>query len=115
VIGPCAKRRVVATLVTKDNEAYTAENLCANPQPVCPRLPGEGYEKCETVCGSLGHAEERAIQMAKRFKPIMSTLEGSTVFVTHHYACKGCSALCESNGIAVVCTAPVDSERTPNQ
>ncbi len=55
--GPCAKMTVRCTLVTPAGEHIVGTNHCENPQPVCPRAPGEGYEKCTSVCRQVGHAE----------------------------------------------------------
>lgn len=112
MIGPCAKRRVFATLVTTDNRTFSAENLCMNPQAVCPRLPGEGYAKCRDVCQSIGHAEALALDEAYAAD---ADPHGGTVFVSHHYACGPCTAQMDAAGVHIVCTAPVDSERTPDQ
>lgn len=57
----CAKRQVTCTLVTPDGRRFVGTNGCDNPQVTCPRLPGEGYEKCKTVCKQPGHAEEMAL------------------------------------------------------
>lgn len=113
MIGPCAKRRVVATLVLPDGRTFTAENLCANAQATCPRLPGEGYEKCDSVCQLMGHAEMRALDTADDFEDVDT--QGARMYVGHHYACSTCETILRNAGIDVICTAPVDSERTPNQ
>lgn len=60
----CAKRRVLAVVYARDGRSYTGTNDCANPQPACPREPGEGYAKCSTVCGQHGHAEAMALRAA---------------------------------------------------
>jgi hypothetical protein len=64
MMGPCAKTQVRCTLVTPYGALFVGENACANPQPTCPRLPGEGYEKCKSICRQLGHAETVALQRA---------------------------------------------------
>ena len=43
-MGPCAKTTTRCTLVTPGGTHIVGTNECRNPQPVCPRLPGEGYE-----------------------------------------------------------------------
>lgn len=105
--GPCAKRRTQAVLTTVDGKVFVAENVCLNPQPACPRLPGEGYEKCKTICQQIGHAEEQVIRAAGE------EARGSTIEVTHWYACKPCESLAHQAGVKEVrCIAPQDSERT---
>lgn len=93
LFGPCAKHRTQAVLVAENGQTFVGENVCLSPQAVCPRLPGEGYEKCKTVCKQLGHAEEHAIAAAG---PLAN---GATITVTHWYACDKCKALCEASGI----------------
>lgn len=62
----CAKKKVVCILVTADGEhSFSGTNNCANPQEVCPRKEGEGYEKCKSICNQPGHAEEVALKKAQ--------------------------------------------------
>lgn len=56
----CAKTIVIATLHA-GKRSFLGVNYCHTPQQVCPRLPGEGYEKCHTVCNQVAHAEVDAI------------------------------------------------------
>lgn len=60
----CAKKIVTATLVTASGEVFRDTNYCFAPQVTCPRLPGEGYEKCISVCRQPAHAEVNAIRQA---------------------------------------------------
>jgi hypothetical protein len=115
VIGPCAKRRTIALLVLKDGVAFIGENLCNNAQRVCPRAPGEGYEKCKTVCGQEMHAEEAAILTAQIAGHSDEEIRGARMAVSHHYGCAACTALLDKHGITADFIAPADSERTPNQ
>lgn len=100
--GPCAKTRVFCTIVALDGQRFVGENLCANPQPVCPRLPGEGYEKCKTICVQLGHAEEVAAKMAG------ADASGGTAYIEGHtYACDPCKGALAAIGVLnVVIGAP---------
>lgn len=83
--GPCAKARVTCTLTLPDGGTVVGENWCANPQPVCPRLPGEDYTKCETICQQEGHAEQVAVRLAgPRAVGAVAVLRG------HGYACRAC-------------------------
>lgn len=84
-MGPCAKARIKCTLVTTDGDHVIGENWCLNPQEVCPRAPGEDYEKCKTICRQLGHAEDMAVRLAgEKAKGAAAFLEG------HTYACMSC-------------------------
>lgn len=60
----CAKKQVTCVLVKGEEIIAVGRNSCRNPQTTCPRLPGEGYEKCKTVCDQPGHAEEIALERA---------------------------------------------------
>lgn len=60
----CAKRVVTCYLVTFAGETFVGRNTCHEPQEVCPRAPDEGYEKCQSVCKQIGHAEEVVLAMA---------------------------------------------------
>lgn len=81
----CAKATVRCTLVTREGEQIIGENWCANPQPVCPRTPGEGYEKCKTICRQEGHAEVVALRIAG------AKARGSRAYIEGHtYACMDC-------------------------
>lgn len=83
--GPCAKTTTRCTLVTPDGEHIVGENWCENPQPSCPREPGEGYEKCKNICRQVGHAEEVAVMLAgDKARGARAYLEG------HTYACMNC-------------------------
>lgn len=108
LFGPCAKRRTQALLITETGKRFVAENVCLNPQPVCPRQEGEGYEKCQTICQQLGHAEAQVIEAAG------SEARGSEIHVTHWYACKPCAEKARFAGVLEIhCVAPQDSVRTP--
>lgn len=60
----CAKKRVFCTIKTISGKRFYGENLCDNPQAICPREPGEDYAKCESICQQRGHAEIQAIRAA---------------------------------------------------
>lgn len=58
----CAKRTVLAVIEDAEGRVLSwGSNVCLSPQAVCPREPGEGYEKCRSVCRQVGHAEEVAL------------------------------------------------------
>lgn len=92
--GPCAKTTVRCTLVTPSGERIVGENWCAKPQAACPREPGEGYEKCKTVCQQEGHAEAVAVRVAGE-KAV-----GSRAYIEGHtYACQSCQETLFASGV----------------
>lgn len=95
--GPCAKTRVTCTVTFSDGRRLVGENLCRNPQPVCPRAPGEGYEKCTTVCDQIGHAEQVAVQLAGG-----NLLGGHAVLRGHTYACRECQEALFGAGLSTL-------------
>lgn len=85
-LGPCAKTRVRCEVTLTDGTVLTGENWCMEPQKACPREPGEGYEKCQTVCRQLGHAEAVVARYADEV-----SFEGATaVLIGHTYYCQDC-------------------------
>jgi hypothetical protein len=81
----CAKTTVRCTLVTPGGEHIVGTNACANPQEICPRAPGEGYEKCTSICDQRGHAEVQAVAIAgEKARGARAYIEG------HTYACMAC-------------------------
>lgn len=97
----CAKRTVVCILLDKHGRMVaTGTNKCDNPQPSCPRLPGEGYEKCESVCMQDGHAEIQAIRSAK--KRGFGLTGGTAIVAGHDHVCEHCRKWLERVGITDV-------------
>lgn len=85
MIGPCAKATVTCTLVAPDGERFVGTNYCRYAQPICPRRQGEGYEKCRSICGQIGHAETVAVALAG------PKAVGSRAYLQGHtYACQSC-------------------------
>lgn len=80
----CAKAVVRAYLLGNDGIVYYGENIAHQPQEFCPRAPGEGYEKCHSVCRTAGHAEEMAIREAG------AAAFGGFMLVDYHYICESC-------------------------
>ena len=78
----CAKQKVICRLVLLNGEVIEGENACLEPQDSCPREPGEGYHKCESICRQQGHAEQQAVRNAagKNLKGATATLSGHTYF-----------------------------------
>lgn len=97
----CVKRPVSAVVTLKDGRILIGGNVCTNQQSTCPRQPGEGYEKCYTVCGQIGHAEQVAIRLI-----VAEQLAGSaTSHVTsvdvygHHGPCDACKRMLVAFGL----------------
>jgi deoxycytidylate deaminase len=95
-MGPCAKRRVRCVVITA-NGSFWGENVCKYPQRVCPRKEGEGYEKCKTVCGQIGHAEEVALAAAASAG---ADMKGSVAqLYGHTRACSECQKALGMHGV----------------
>ena len=96
----CAKRRVIAVLIPKDNgypPHYIGRNTCLSPQDVCPREEEEDYTKCKTICKQTGLSEENVLRYAG------SRAKGATVVVVGHYhCCDQCKDLMSKAGVAEV-------------
>lgn len=94
-LGPCAKTTVRCTLMLANGDHVIGENWCANPQPVCPRSPGEDYTKCKTICQQEGHAEQVAVRLAgSRAVGAIAILRG------HTYACQACQEALFGAGVS---------------
>lgn len=96
-VGPCAKTQVRCTLTAPLGETVVGENVCLNPQPRCPRAPGEGYEKCKTVCQQIGHAEEVAVAAAG---PLAKRAEA--VIEGHTHVCGDCLKTLREAGVGPI-------------
>jgi cytidine deaminase len=100
VSGPCAKRTVSCMILTTDGGMFLGSNACENPQAACPRAPGEGYEKCTTICQQGAHAEIQALESAQaagaNFKDAVAFIRG------HHYICEPCGAALKAAGVLQV-------------
>jgi len=92
----CAKRHVVA-IIEKDGKFYVGSDWCRNPQKKCPRLPGEDYTKCKTICDQDGHAELDAIKNAKG-----DTKGGIMYLIGHDHCCDPCLAAMKKAGIETI-------------
>lgn len=84
-IGPCAKRTVQCTIIGASGKRYVGSNACTNPQKTCPKADDEGYEKCKTICGQIGHAEEVALAKAGD-----DALGAKAILSGHSYFCISC-------------------------
>lgn len=92
----CAKRHVVA-IIENNGEYYFGSDWCRNPQKKCPRLPGEDYLKCKTVCKQDGHAELDVIKNAEG-----NTKGGVMYLIGHDHCCEPCLAAIKKAGIETV-------------
>lgn len=108
--GPCAKRRVQCMLHFPGLAPIIGENDCANPQQTCPRLPGEGYEKCKTICQQGGHAEMAALEKAEKWD--LSVAGWKATLRGHHYFCEPCGLALKAAGIVRITVA--HDEGDPN-
>lgn len=94
MIGACAKTTVTCTLIACDGRHYIGTNYCKNAQSVCPRAPGEGYEKCVSICNQAGHAEIVALGRAGQ------SAKGARAYVLGHtYACRECQEALYAAGV----------------
>jgi deoxycytidylate deaminase len=103
-MGPCAKRTVTCRIENEhpsgEVEWVEASNACENPQPTCPREPGEGYEKCKTICRQGGHAETEAVALAA--KSGIDIRGGTAIVRGHYWICEPCGAALRAAGVARV-------------
>lgn len=107
-IGYCAKRRVQCTIYATNGREYTGENLCAKPQPVCPRQPGDDYSLCRIVCRQIGHAEEVALAVAG------DDADGAVAIVQGHTRiCQSCRDALQEAGVTTAYIAQDNGAPTP--
>lgn len=95
--GPCAKTTTRCTIITVDGERITGENWCERPQKTCPRIMGEGYEKCKSICEQIGHAEEVAVMLAGS-----DARGGTAVLSGHTYYCMSCQHALFAAGVVAL-------------
>ena len=99
--GPCAKQTVGCLIEAPDGQFFAGANVCANPQLMCPRAPGEGYEKCQSICHQIGHAEEVALSYAGE------NARGATAWVYGHtHACRSCQEALYGAGVLTIGVRP---------
>lgn len=98
--GPCAKRQVECVIHTSDGRRHVGRNDCANPQAVCPRAPGEGYEKCRSICDQAGHAEIEALRAVDRSNS--SAVGARAVLLGHYWMCEPCGRALLEAGVGVI-------------
>lgn len=122
-MGPCAKRQVSCDIYLDDDifPIIRAQNDCENPQAVCPREEGEGYEKCKTICRQSGHAEQqaaaqlntmRASTSLKTFDGMLRKRRVSAVVQGHTYVCRECQEALHAAGVKWISVEHNMRERT---
>lgn len=93
----CAKQTTRCRIVTVDGEEFIGENFCLNPQQSCPRVEGEGYDKCLSICNQVGHAEQVAVKLAGyKAKGAVAYLSG------HTYFCMECQHALFEAGVTLI-------------
>ena len=97
-LGLCAKKRVVCVLIKDGLVIGVGANDVRRPQEVCPRLPGEGYEKCRTVCDQPAHAEVAAIRDALCRGHAVSGAKAWVHGIRH--VCSACQASLAACGVS---------------
>ena len=95
----CAKVKVRCTIIAKEGRTFQGTNMCMNPQRVCPREPGEGYQKCKSVCHQIGHAEMVALENAG------DAANGALAIVEKHRGvCTDCLSALKDAGVREILT-----------
>jgi pyrimidine deaminase RibD-like protein len=103
LIGPCAKATVTCEIIATNGQRFVGTNYCNNAQAVCPRVIGEGYEKCASICDQVGHAEVVAVGLAG------DNAKGATAYLSGHtYACQPCQEALFGAGVAFLSVASKD-------
>ena len=106
--GPCAKKQVLCTLILANGVRVFGSNFCHNPQKVCPREPGEGYDKCRTVCAQPGHAETNALAHAALMG---ESVVGARAFITGiSHVCRECQEALYDAGIISISRGPAPQD-----
>jgi deoxycytidylate deaminase len=93
----CAKRRVRCEIVTNTGAIFESTNWCDKPQKTCPRLPGENYDKCKSICHQQAHAEINALNALKLNG--FTANEAKAYVYGIDYVCKECSRALFEAGI----------------
>lgn len=87
----------MVALVHPDGRWWSGTNWCRNPQPVCPRGPGEDYTKCTTVCQQAGHAETEAIKKAGK-----NAAGCTAILFGHTHYCGACQVALREAGVVAM-------------
>ncbi len=67
------------------------------------RAPGEGYEKCQSICQQAGHAEAEAVKAAGE------AARGATAYLWGHYwMCEPCGRALREAGVISVTVYPAE-------
>ena len=91
----CPKRHVVAKVEAIEGNTFYGTNAIRNDSITeCPRLGGEGYEKCKQICGQKAHAEIDALEKAGR-----EAIGGTLTITGHIRICDECLVAAVNAGI----------------
>jgi DNA (cytosine-5)-methyltransferase 1 len=91
--GRCAKRNVTAILI-KDDKYWIGTNWCETPQNECPRITGDNYTKCTSICKQHSHAEIDVLEKAG------NEASGSVLYLENHdHICDECKEALNKNGV----------------
>lgn len=98
----CAKTTVMCRITLPEDSkgivrVVVGYNDCENPQTVCPRALGEGYEKCKTICNQQGHAEIQAL--AAVHAAGLKAYGACAEIWGHTHACKDCQEALYAAGV----------------
>lgn len=90
----CARKTVICVIEAANGDVVRGNNYCDNPQEKCPRMPGEDYTKCKTICKQQHHAEVNAINK------FTGDPDGAVAYVIgHDRVCDECSRALKLAGI----------------
>lgn len=96
----CAKKRVTCIIITRKGDAFWGENTCDEPQEICPREDGEGYDKCTEVCKQPNHAEIDALNAALESGYDLSCALAILTGIDH--MCKPCARALSEAGVTEI-------------
>src|ERR1700743_2583741 len=100
----CAKCIVTCTIVT-DHGKFTGTNACAQPQTTCPREPGEGYSKCQSICQQEGQAEIIALRKAGEHAK-----GGYAIIRGIGHVCRYCQEALVEAGVRWFCISEINAD-----
>lgn len=93
----CADKIVTCVITSPDGQQFSGTNDCVTPQEVCPREPGENYQKCRDICNQPAHAEIIALARAGE------AARGATVVVSGiGWVCRPCQLALYGAGVTSI-------------
>ncbi|OQB40865.1 MAG: hypothetical protein BWY04_01184 [candidate division CPR1 bacterium ADurb.Bin160] len=105
----CAKRHVIAVVIGSNGKPYFGHNMCLNPQKECPRINGEGYDKCKSICNQPHHAEPMAILQAGEYAK-----GGIIMVINQDRICDNCQKIIKEAGIIQSIIIPIVEKNNIN-